>query len=208
MCFSTGGSANKMAKQQRADEVAREGRVRSGMGSIDQIFSAFNDDFYDRRAGAYRDYAMPEVEHQAQDARRKLIFALSRAGNLDSSSAISRDQELQRTEDRAKIDVANEGMNVANRTRADVEQTRSGVVSQLNATGDSSAASSAALREMQRLQMPQGFSPLGQLFGNFLQGVSAIGSNPGNGYRGLFGAREPAFSFGGAGSARVVKGGG
>lgn len=208
MCFGDGG-AGAMARQQRADEVARQARVNAGMASIDSAFSKFDDNYYAGRAQAYGDYALPQLERQATDAHRALIFALSRHSNLDSSAAIDQNRRLNLDENQARIDVANQGENVANQARTDVENTRSGVVSQLNATGDDSAASAAALRDTQRLDMPQGFSPLGNLFANALATAGTISSNPSNGYSGLL----PAFmtAGGGAGSSkgssRIVRAG-
>ena len=209
MCFPGlmgDGGASKMAKQQRADEQAREARIRAGMGQIDSAFAGFDDPFYQSRAKAYSDFAMPTVDRQANDARRALIYALSRNNNLDSSAAIRKNTELNRDTNEARINVANQGQDMANRTRADVENARSGVVAQLNATGDSSAASAAALRQVQNLTMPQGFSPLGQLFANFASSVAQIGSNSGNGYSGFFGSRTPSYAGGGNYDAqRVVR---
>jgi hypothetical protein len=209
MCFGSllggGGGAGKMAKQQRADEVARQQRIREGMSNIDQQFSTFDDPFYASRAKAYVDYATPTVDRQADEARQALIYALSRNGNLDSSAAIRKNAELGRNTNEARIGIANQGLDIANRARADVEAARSGVVSQLNATGDSSAASAAALRQAQALTQPQGFSPLGQLFANFMASVSQIGSNSGNGYGGFFGPRSPAYAGAGGDSQRIVR---
>lgn len=207
MCFDSlfgGNSAKKMAQQQRADEDARQARINSGMSSIDSTFSGFNDDFYNGRRQAYLDYAMPEVQRQAASARRALVYALANNGNLNSSGALRKDQDLTADTDRASLDVGNAALDAANQTRSNVENIRSGIVSQLNATGDDQAAGQAALRQAQAINMPQGFSPLGQLFSDFLGGVSQIGSNAGNGYSGFLGGK-PLFGSS-RGSARVVGG--
>lgn len=205
MCFSAGSGAGKIATAQRADEVARQNRIRAGMGSIDQAFSGFNDDFFAKRAHDYGLYAMPQVERQAQEQRDNLIYALSRTGNLDSSAAIKRSGDLTRAEDEARIGVANEGLNQANNLRSQVENTRGNVVAELNATGDNSAASAAALRDVQNLNQPAGFSPLGNLFASFANTLGTIGSNANNGYGGFAGGGRTLFSGGGSGSQRVVR---
>ena len=205
MCFTFGsGSAGKLAKQQRADEEARQARIRSGMGQIDAAFSRFDDPFFDSRRQAYVDYATPGVKRQADDARRQLIYALSRNSNLDSSAANRKNADLNRDTNEALVGIVNQGQDYANRSRTDVENARSAIVSQLNATGDSSASSAAALRQAQALTMPQGFSPLGQLFANFMAGVSQIASNSNNGYRGFFGPR-PSYAGAGGDAMRVVR---
>lgn len=164
------------------------GAELAGMG---KLFSGFNqqggfgDEFYGKTRQSYMDYARPQAERQATDAREQLIYALARTGNLDGSAAIKKGADLQYNIDQANIDIGNEALNQENRMRTNVEDTRSGLVSQLNATGDSTAASQAALRSFANLSRPPGFSPLGSLFAGFTQGLSAIGSNAGNSYSGL-----------------------
>lgn len=204
MCFGDGG-AGKQAAQQRSDEQARQARITSGMSSIDRAFGGFNDAFYKQRANNYVDYAMPQLERQATSTRDSLIYALSRAGNLDSSAAIKRNADLTEEANQQRIGIANTGLDQANTLRGQVENTRSGVVSQLNATGDSSAASDAALRSAQGLYQPAGYSPLGNVFASFAQTLAGIGSNAGNGYGGFAGGGGGGL-FGGKSSQRVVGG--
>lgn len=205
MCFSSGGDSN-IAMQQRADEVARQNRITAGMGSIDQAFAGFDDGFYKKRADDYSAYATPDLEHQAKIAHDNLIYGLSRTGNLDSSAAIKSNGELNDQENAARINIANEGLNQSNALRSQVENTRGSTVAQLNATGDSSAAAASALRQTQALNQPVGFSPLGNLFANFAQTVSGIGSNAGNGYSGFAGNGGSSLFRTGSGSQRVVGG--
>lgn len=202
MCFGDGG-AGKQAEQQRADEQARQARITSGMSAIDGAFSGFNDAFYKKRANDYSAFAMPQLERQAASAHDNLIYALSRSGNLDSSAAIKRNAELNDEANQQRIGIANAGLDQANQLRGQVENSRGNVVAQLNATGDSSASTAAALRQVQAFNQPTGYSPLGNLFAGFAQTLSGIGSNAGNGYGGaagggLFGA--------GKSSQRVVGG--
>lgn len=205
MCFGGGGSADKIAKQQRADEIARQQRITAGMADISRVFGGFDDAFYNKRAADYTAYAMPDVERQANQQRKQLVYALARTGNLDSSAATDKAAELQGEVNKQRIAVANEGQNQANALRSQVENTRGNVVAELNATGDSQAASASALRQSQALNQPAGFSPLGNLFLNFADTVARIGSRAGNGYGGFTGAgNAPLFASSGGGSQRVV----
>lgn len=203
MCFGDGG-ASKQAAQQRADELARQARITNGMASIENAFGGFNDAFYKKRADDYSAYAMPQVERQARAAHDGLIYALARTGNLDSSAAIKRNAELNDAANEARVGVANTGLDQANQLRAQVENTRGNVVSELNATGNSDAASAAALRNVANLNQPQGYTPLGNLFADFASTLGSIGSNANNGYSGFAGGRS---LFGtGKSSQRVVGG--
>lgn len=204
MCFGDGG-AGKMAKQQRAEEQARQDRIKSGMASLDGVFGGFNDAFYRKRADDYSAFAMPQLERQAKTARERLIYALSRAGNLDSSAAIRSNADLNDEMNQQRVTIANAGMDQANQLRGQVENTRGNIVAQLNATGDNDAASAAALRSVANLNQPAGFSPLGNMFADFAQMASGIGSNAGNGYGGFSGGGRSLFGNT-SGSSRVVRG--
>lgn len=212
MCFGGSSAADDIAQQQRADEVAREGRIKQGMSSIANIFGKFNDGFYQKRYNDYEDYALPQVNQQQAGQRRDLIYALARDGNLDSSAAVDKSAELQELGNQQRVNAADEGLNQENALRGQVEQTRGNVVSELNATGDDQAASQSAMRAVQNLNQPAGFSPLGNLFANFANSVAMIGSRAGNGYSGFLpgmmgGGGGGASLFSNAGGAQRVVGG-
>lgn len=186
MCFSAGaGEAKREAARQRADEEARKSRIKDGMGQIDGVFGAFDNDFFERRAKAYSAYATPQLDRQLMDQKKNLIFALSRTGNLNSSAANEMNGKLVYDGDVARTGVANEGLNQANALRSSVENTRGNIVSALNATGDNQAAIDSAMRSSVNLNTPQGYSPLGNMFANFANTVANIGSNANNGYSGF-----------------------
>lgn len=206
MCLGGGGGESKIAKAQRNDEVQRQARIKAGMGSIASTFSNFNDAFFAKRASDYSAYATPELERQADAQKKGLVYALARTGNLDSSAAIDKTAELNTEKNQRRIEVANQGLDSANQLRGQVENTRGNLVAELNATGDSSAAASSALRSVQNLSQPAGFSPLGNMFAGFAQAVQQIGSRAGNNYSGFAGGGGGGLFAPGANSQRVVGG--
>jgi hypothetical protein len=207
MCFPQDNTASQIAQQQRADEVARQQRIAQGMTSINNTFdnptTGFTDKFYAGQKQAYMDYASPQIDHQYENAKNSEVYALSRSGLLDSTAGQRENSELSLTNDQARMDTANQAQNFENSARSNVENTRSNLVSQLNATGDNAAASAAAVRQAQNLYQPVGFSPLGNAFATFSQGLSAIGSNSGNNYQGFFNQSPSLFSSGGNASTLV-----
>lgn len=172
------------------DNLIKAGKLFTGVSHT----GGFGDDFYNKAKQSYIDYATPQLDRQAGDARDQMIYALSRTGNLDSSAALKKNSDLTRDTDQARLDIANQGLSQANAMRTNVEGVRSNLVAELNATGDSAAAAQGAIRQAQNLNAPQGMSPLGQLFSTFSSSLAGIGSNAGNGYSGL--ARNPQALFG------------
>lgn len=167
-----GNSGAKEARIARAEEAARQERIRQGTQRIGTIFdSNFNDQFFDGRRQAYIDYATPQVEDQFADAQKQLTFALARGGNLNSSVRGEKAGELQQRFDLTKQEVADKGLSYANEARANVENARSDLVGMLNATGDAEGAASSAISRAATLSQPMAFSPLTQLFADFTAGL-------------------------------------
>ena len=205
MCFGGDGGAGEIAKQQRADEVARQARIKAGMSKIDKIFSQFGDPYYQKQAQAYSDYATPQLDRSYKLAKDNMIYALDRSGILSSSAAIDKNKELTNEFDQSRLDIANKAQDTANQARQNIESVRGNIVNQLNATGDDAAAANTAIRQAQAMNQPQtAFSPLSNLFANFTAGLSAIGSNARNDYGGFFGGRGGGLFSSSGGSAKVV----
>jgi hypothetical protein len=170
-----GGSsgANSEAAMARADEAARQKKIRQGTGEIDRIFGeSFNDDFFKGRETAFTDYATPQLQDQFADARKELTFALARNGTLDSSIRAGKEGELQQEFDKNDRAVKDQALAYGNEARTNVEGARSDLINTLNATGDAQGAANSALARASTLSAPAAFSPLAPLFANFTAGLS------------------------------------
>ena len=173
MSFLFGGNnGSSEAKLARADEQARQEKIRQGTSRIAQIFdSEFNDDFFNRRRDSYLNYARPQLQSQYDDAGKELTFSLARSGMLDSSVRGEKQGELQRLFDLNNQGIADEALAQANSVKTDVEGARSNLVGMLNATGDQEGAVNSALTRAKILSKPEAYSPLGQLFTDFTSGL-------------------------------------
>jgi len=161
MC-SGGGDGG--AAQARADEQARQARVREGMDKINKNFYGFDEPFYRSRAKAYEDFANPQLEEQYNKQEQNLAYNLARSGLTSSSEAARNAGEIQRQYNTGRAAIAAEGINQSNAARRAVEENRADLIAQLNATGDARAAASGALNRANMLQQQMGFSPIGNLF--------------------------------------------
>lgn len=178
MCF--GGGGPDPAEEARKAEQKRQGSIRQGMGGIDAAFGQFDDNFFNQRRDAYMNYALPQLNDQYASARKNLIYALSRNGNLQSTAGAERMGALKKQYDAQSLAVKSQADQIANQTRSDVENSRSDIVSQLEASADPGAASTAALNRARLLTAAPAFSPLGALFQNVTAGLAA--SAPAGGY--------------------------
>lgn len=166
-------AAEKESRRARAEEAARQQRIREGTTSINSTFgNQFNDQFFTDRATAYSDFARPQLDDQMRKAREQLTFALARNGTLDSSVRSQQFGELQKEYDTNLQDVAGKAQSYATDARTNVEKARQNLITTLQATGDAQGATQGALAQASILSQPQAYSPLSQLFTDFTAGLA------------------------------------
>lgn len=198
--------ARQQLEEQRKREAERKAAIASGTAAIDEAFSAFNDDFFNDQAQAYVDYQSPYLDRQFRDAEKDLIFGLSNAGLLNSSTAADRQKLLEDERRKYTRQVATQGENFANTNRGNLENTRSQLLTQLSATEDPASAASAAAREAGLLNTPPSFDPIGDLVFRALEGFKT-GTNQATGGEGILRGSSPTAGIKnpvGQGSARIT----
>ena len=178
------GGGGEAAKA-RADEQARQQRIRKGTERVNSIFGQFDDGFFDKQRDAYVNYATPQLDDQRADANKELIFAMDRGGQLDGSARASLAGELQKKYNLQRQKIQDDALNYGTQARNNVEDARAGLIATLNATGDAQGAVNSALTRASALSQPAAYSPLANLFADF------------TGTLGTQAAAERAYSYGG-----------
>jgi hypothetical protein len=165
MCFG-GGGGDGGAAQARADEMARQARIKRGVGNINESFNRFDDSFFDARKDAYRNFVTPQVNDQYKQVGDQLAFSLARTG-LDQSSESARQQGvLMRDNALARQSIAEGATGEATKARQAIEDQRNNLIQQVNMTSDAEMAGQNALRAAGILQQQQAFNPISNLFAN------------------------------------------
>lgn len=172
MASSKGGDSNAA----RIEEGYRQNNVQDGIRNIDWQFRQFDEPFFQNRSKAFLDYASPQLEDQMADARKELTFFLDRNGTLNSTIRTGKEAELAKLYATNKRAVSDKSLDYANSARNAVADARSGLVSQVNMTGDESAASTNAISRASALTAPDTYEPLGQMFNTF---TSTLGHQAG-----------------------------
>jgi hypothetical protein len=165
--FGGGNDAKKEADRARAEERARQNRIRGGTQRIGDIFGQFTPDYFTRQGQSYLDYATPQLEDQYRDAQKQLAFSLARSGNTESSVRGDLAAELEKTYGLGRQKLADQALDLGNRSRAAIEDARGGLVSMLNSTGDVEGATQEAIRRASILSQQPQFSPLANMFADF-----------------------------------------
>lgn len=203
MCFG-GGSVphDNSAELARAEEAARQARIKTGQEAIDNSFGAFDDNFYNKISTDYKNYYNPQLDSQYTDAMKNLTLKLASSGNLTSSYGADAMAKLRQKYAEQQGYVADQALAAANNLRTSVASTKNQLYSQNQTAADPSLASEQAIAATANLQAPQTFSPLGDLFSSFL---SNVGTNAGLASAGYTNYMSPLVkSASGSGSQKIV----
>lgn len=168
-----GGGGDDGVEYQREQETQRQNRIRDGMARIDGLFNSpgYSDEFFNHRARAYQDFALPQVQSQYADQQKALTFALARGGNIQSSLANDKNAELDKDFTLQKQAVIDTGRDYANQGRADLASQKASAVSLLQATADPDAAYNVAQQSASQLSAMPAFTPLNNVVKNVASGL-------------------------------------
>jgi hypothetical protein len=157
-------AASREAERARAEEEARQARIRKGTKSINETFGQFDDKFYGDIRDAFVNFGQPQLDDQFRDASEKNTYDLARSGTLDSSIRADRTADLQKQYDIQRQDLVDKARGYETEARNNVERARGDLISMLQVTGDATGAANSALTRAATLATPPSYSPLGQLF--------------------------------------------
>jgi len=131
----------------------------------------FDDAYYAKRAQAYNDFALPQLQTQYKDQQKALTYALSRGGNLGSSVAAQKTAALDKDYALQQQSVYDTGQDYANKARSDVAAQKASLVSMLQASADPDAVANVAQSQAQSMSAMPNFSPLSPVINNVASGL-------------------------------------
>lgn len=161
-----GGSADTGAYA-REEEKARQQEISSGMRAINEKFAAFDPAFFQQRAEAYKNFAMPTLNQEYDVASDALASKLADQGLLQSSGARYLQTSLSRELQKQRQGVVDAGVQQAQELQKDVESQRQNLVGQLNVSANPSEAAQGALRAVSSLSAPSAMAPVGGFLENW-----------------------------------------
>lgn len=166
--------AQEEAERARAEEEARQARIADGMASIGNVFSGMQP-VLDQRRQAMEGFYLPQLDEQFTDAKDDLTYALARAGQLSSSTAGQKQADLSRSFALNKASIEGDIQADLASTQTRMNQQRQGLEAALRASGDSTAASNAALQSAVtfREDIPK-LNPIGNIFYGLAEGIGAV----------------------------------
>lgn len=156
--------AGKAKKQ----EKERQALITKGMGDINSAFAGYTPDFYQQRAAAYQQYALPQLSHQYQQTKNAMLFGQANRGLLGSSVSTKQNSDLSREMGLQKQAIADVGRGQAQDLQRQVEAQRTALQSQLYETANPTLAGQNATAAAASMAVPSVYAPLGNMFSNLL----------------------------------------
>lgn len=164
------------AGQLRADEAARQAKVRAAVDAVNNTFSGANREaMYADIGNATRDVATRDLDKQFTQASKQNLFGLARSGLLGGSVDAEASGDLQQRYGEGKIRAEQAGVGAASDLQATDERTRQNLISLAQsgidtgtaaqlASGQMSAAAEAAKAGTQQASVGRLFDDLSQAY--------------------------------------------
>lgn len=204
MCLGGGGSPprDNSADVARQEEQARQSRILTGKGEIDNAFSAFNPEFFQSYLNDFLGHYNPQVDKQFKDTKQDLRYDLARRGTLNSTPGQNRFADLLGMYgERRDVLASNANAAVAG-VKSDVESNKNALYAQNIASADPTLAAQSAVGRVGTLMTPPVYSPLADLFAGAINSYGAVQQGAGQrlpaGYQQQF---QPGY-YGGSPSGR------
>lgn len=151
------------AERARQAEIRRQQNISEGQGIISDMFSQFDNNFYDQRAADYSAFARPQLDQQYNQSMQGLVRSLARTGNLNSSMRGQAMADLQEQYNRGLLTIADQGNRYAGDARNAIEAARGNLISQNASLADPGTIRSLAQSQVSSLSSSPSYSPLQNL---------------------------------------------
>lgn len=156
------------AAQAQAAEDKRQAAINTGTADINKAFAGFTPQFYNKRANAYIDYAMPQLADQYRQTSNQVGFGLANKGLSESSTAQKQWSDLFRANTSAKQGIADSAIGQSNQLQQSVANSKAQLLGQLYQTADPASANASAVSTAASFQTPSVFTPLANQFSNIV----------------------------------------
>jgi hypothetical protein len=150
-----------------AQEKKTQEQIDSGMATINRNFSGFNDDFYQKAATDYTNYATPQMMSDYQNTKNNLTYSLARNGLLTSGAAVSKNAALQNELSANESSIANAAQDQSNQLRSNVANQRNQLISQVQAGAAPGQVATSAAAATSGLRAPTAYQPIGNMFSDW-----------------------------------------
>lgn len=162
------GGTPDYAGQAANQEAQRQAAIKKGTAAIDAAYAGFTPDFYNKRAQAYENYALPQLAKQYNDTKAQVGFGLANRGQRGSSVSAKAWSDLFRTEGEAKQGIADTALGQSQALQENVAQSKNNLLNMLYQSADPAGAAAQATSTASSLSVPSTFAPLANQFSGLI----------------------------------------
>lgn len=178
--------AEKLRLADVAREEARQAQIRQATSAVNTSFdNTFNDDFFSNLSKKYIDAYSPQLNDQFTQARTSLALDLADRGLTNSSVAADQYGKIQDKFNTAQQGIQSKAGEAANTAKSNAASTRANLINQANAGSDLNTINNLVTSNLQTLQAPQTYDPLGDIFGQLAMSAAAAGVSRATGQNGF-----------------------
>ncbi len=152
-----------MAAQQ---EKKRQKLVTEGTYGVNQAFKGFDQGFYDQRAKAYQNSAMPQLADQYQDTRNAMLFGMANRGGLGGSASQQGFSKLNRRNAQGQQQLVDTGIGQAQDLQRQVEDRKTNLLGMVYSGADPANAISQATSTAAGFKPNSVYAPISNMFGD------------------------------------------
>src|ERR1051326_4171820 len=163
-----GGGGDDYADQAARQENVRKKKITQGTQAINQAFAGFTPEFYDARAKAYENFALPQLAKQYNDTASQVGFNLENRGLQKSGAGEKSWLDLADTMSTAKQGIVDTGISQAQNLENQVQASKSSELQNLYTSADPSGAAAGATAAAASFATPSVFPALANQFNNLL----------------------------------------
>jgi len=153
----------------------------------------FDDAYYQKAQQDYMNYYQPELDRQYDKAQKNLVSSRSGATTFGDFADERSRQEAQ---------IGNQAIGFGNDLRSNIESARNELYAQNSSAANPGAAAQSAIQRAKLLTAPPQYSPLGDVFSQFInQASTRVGADKN---REIENITPIQFTNTGGGSMRVI----
>jgi len=170
--FQSGGSDSP--ERARQNKNTREKIITTGTQNIAKAFAGFNDQYYNKRAQDYINFAMPQLGEQTRSAQKNLVYSLADRGLTKSTVAGEKQAELQQQAANAQAGIVDEAQGQANQERLAKAQQKSGLIEQLISAQNPMLAQQSALLGASNIPMANNATGMASMTNGIMNALLAM----------------------------------
>ncbi len=147
-------------------EKKRQSLIKEGTVGVNKAFSGFDQGFYDQRAKAYQNMAMPQLSDQYRATRNAELFGMANRGLLGGSASQQSFSGLNRKMAQNQQQIADTGISQGQDLERQIQDKKTNLLNMVYSGADPANAISQATSTAAGFRPNSLYAPISNMFGD------------------------------------------